>query len=254
MATGTSSDKKIFWQAALSKPVLRGLDGAESEDQPPPRMGAIDPDDAIGGAGQLNADGRLEWDPNDDFEVGIAGGARFRGDGDTGDNAPEPYDTAIAIAHQYTGTMLHGTLDVVVRQPQWRVIAEGGARRDGTTAEINDDMTLPTGHLVGYTGDITFGFTPNGRYGAAKSFAYLKKGYELLARVNAVRIDQPDNEQAGFGGTARYLGGEVGIMTQPSKQLRLQFDTGYQWFGGHDYGTNAGARRVWANAWAVWRM
>ena len=254
MVTGTSADRTWFYQAAISKAVPRGLDGAESEDQPPPRAGAIDADDAIKGAGQMNFDGRLEWDPNKDLAVGIFGGVRFRDDGDPGDNVPEPFDTPIAIAHQYIGVMVHGGLDLVVRQPHWRLVAEAAGRRDGEAADLNDDGTRATGNQYGLLGDLTVGYTPNGKYAAANKYAYLKKGWEILTRVNVARIVQPGNEPAGFGGVARFAGVEAGWAYQVHKQLKLQVDASYQWFGSDAFGKNAGSQRVWGEVWAIWKL
>jgi hypothetical protein len=253
MLTGANRDRTVWYQAAISKAVPRGLDGAESEDLPPPRPGSIDPDDAIKGAGQVNVDGRIEWDPSKDYEVGAFGGVRFRDDGDPGDVIAEPYDTQIATSHQYTGNMIHGGVDAVVRQPHWRVMLELAGRRDGDAADLNMDGSKATGHQYGLIGNLMFGFTPHGTYAPASKMAFLKKGYEIIGRVYGDYIHQPDNEDPGLGGNIRFFGIDGGVTWQLHKQLRMQADASYQWYSGYAYANNAGAQRLWAELWAVWR-
>lgn len=255
MLVGATEDRAWRYELAVGKPVPKGLDGAEAEDRPPPRPGAIDADDSLKGAGQINVDGRIAWTPNKHLSIGASAGVRFRPDGDAGDNVAEPFDTSIADAHQYTGTMMRGTLDLAVRGKHWRLIAEAGGRRDGKSADQNADGTMATGRTYGYVGEVTFGYGPHAKYGAAARMAPLKKGWEWVSRVEGASVHQPGNIQdPGFRGTARFLGAISGINWQAHKQLRLQVDVSYEKFGDDAFGVNAGATRVWAQLWGFVRL
>lgn len=255
MLTGATADHEVLYEAAVGKPVPKGLDGAEAEDRPPPRPGAIDADDSLKGAGQINLDGRIAWSPSKHFELGASVGVRFRPDGDAGDNVAEPFDTSVVDAHQYTGTMVRGTIDTAVRGKHWRAIAELGGRRDGKSADQNADGTKATGRAYGYVGEVTFGWGPHAKYGDAARMAPLKKNWEWVSRVEGAIVHQPGNiVDPNFTGTAKFVGVTSGLNWQVHKQLRLQLDASYEKFNDKAFSTNEDAQRIWVQLWGFWRL
>jgi len=71
--------------------------------------------------------------------------------------------------------------------------------------------------------------------------------------VQAAWNQQPGNEPVGERGIARFFGIDSGVTFDVHKQLRLQVDASYQWFGKNDFTTSAGGQRVWAEVWGIWR-
>ena len=173
-------------------------------------------------------------------------GVRTRPDGDLGDRLAEPYDTQIYGARAYKGTNMHVGADVAWAGQHARLMAEGGYRQDGQSADSN-----ASGRLRAALGYVTLGLTSNGRYGAARDNAPLRDGWEVITRVEGARLTPP----TGTGLATTWWSVTTGLHWELTRALRVQADVAYEHFDPHAEGTdNTGARRMYFQLWSTIRL
>jgi hypothetical protein len=234
------------WAVAVARPAAPGTDGGDPEDLPMAPPG-VDLDDMLNGAANWDINARGVWTPNKHFELGLTGVVRFRPDGALGDRLAEPYDTSIFGPRPWSGTAVHAGADAAASLPHVRIMAEGGVRQDGRATDVGAAGRLRAG--VGY---LVLGWTPNGHYGHALDGAPLRDGWEIIARVEAAHLVPA----AGDGHSTNWVSGTVGVHWELSEQLRVQADFAYEVFDAHaePMATQANARRIFGQLWAVFRL
>jgi hypothetical protein len=243
----------IFYALSLTRNAPAAVDGGDPEDMPtyPP---GVEVDDIIRAPSKWNTNGRLGVASEKRFEASISWAARFRTESeepDFGDRLAEPYDSGVTNPRPYTGVMLHGKGDAALSLSHFRVMAEGGVRRDGRQLQIDPTSGARTtldGHQLAALAYLTFGFTPNGHYGPAYANAPLLDGWEIISRVEGGRIKPVDI------GAVRFIAVTSGVHWEVTRQLRLQADFGYQRYNHNAELNNRGAVRLIGQLWATWRI
>lgn len=243
------------WAASITRNPPQ-LTGGDPEDSPQMPTG-VESEDITRAASKWNAAARFGIVPGRDFEASMRVGLRFRPDeADFGEIAVEPYDTTYLTNRPWHGVWLSLSGDTAIVQPHWKLVAEGGFRRDGQQLEypdgtIDSEREVDGGHLLATVGYLVLGFTPDGHYGHAADAAPLRCGWELVTRLNATRVKPVDQ------GAATFFSTEVGLHWEASPQLRLQADVAYEVFGKNDHtllDENRDGRRIWAQVWATLRL
>ncbi len=249
------------WAAAIARNPPP-LEGGDPEDTPVIPTG-VEAEDLTRPASKWNASARVVATPSDQLAIGLRGALRLRPEEpDFGEIAVEPYDTTFLTNRPYRGLWTSASADLAVTGPHWRLLSEGGFRRDGTqlaypTGDVDSETELD-GHLWAASGYVVLGFTPDGRYGRALDAAPLESGWEIVTRVQGsyVRpVDDPDPDADGRAATLMMV--EGGVHWEVSRQLRLQSDVALEKFGDNDVtllNENKGATRLWAQVWATLRL
>jgi hypothetical protein len=250
---GDLPNTPIFYALSLTRNAPPAVDGGDPEDMPvyPP---GVEVDDITRSPSKWNTNGRVGVASEQLFEASVSWGARFRTEPeepDFGDRLAEPYDSGVTNPRPYRGVMLRAQADTAFSLPHFRIMTEGGFRRDGQQLQIDQTTgarTLLDGHLTAAVGYLTFGFTPNGHYGPAYANAPLIDGWEIITRVEGGQIKPVDI------GVVRFVAVTSGIHWEPTRQLRLQTDFGYQRYNSNAELTNRGATRLIGQVWAAWRI
>jgi hypothetical protein len=180
----------------------------------------------------------------------VNAGAKYRPDGDLGTGVAEPYDTSIIVAHPWQGLMVHADASFALATDHWRVLAEGAYRRDGDPLPMISGGPTPVGNQSGTMGYFTFGYTPDGHYGAASKNAPLKKGWEIITRLEGINLTVP----SGDGQNVNWLAATTGVNWQVYKQLRLQTDLGWEQFSVGAAPPNSGRQRIYGQLWMTYRL
>ncbi len=258
--SGWTPHHEQFWAAALTRNAPFGVDGGDPEDKPL-YPANVEPDDITRSSSKFNSAGRVGIAPSDAIEASVNVGGRFRLDDkepDYGDRVAEPYDSSFVAARAWTGAMIHASADVALSQPHWRLMAEGGVRRDGQQLSVDlatGALTKLNGHMNAEMGYLVFGWTPNGHYGPAIENAALKDGWELVVRVEGARVKPVDISRP-----ITFVGVTTGFHYEVSPQLRLQADFGFQRYSSNAENTNvataldSNSKRYLAQLWATWRL
>jgi hypothetical protein len=249
------------WAAAIARNPPP-LEGGDPEDTPAIPTG-VEAEDLTRPASKWNASARLVATPGDHVATGVRTGVRLRPEEpDFGEIAVEPYDTTFLTNRPYRGLWTSASADLALAQRHWRMLAEGGFRRDGVqlaypTGDITSETELD-GHLWAACGYLVFGFTPDGHYGPAVDAAPLEDGWEIVTRVQGSYVkpvDDPDPDAHGDAATLAMV--EGGVHWEASQRLRLQADVAIEKFGNNDVtllNENKNATRVWAQVWATVRL
>jgi len=251
----------LRWSAAIARNPPP-LEGGDPEDTPAIPTG-VEAEDLTRPASKWNAAARLVTAPSDEVEAGLRAGVRLRPEEpDFGEIAVEPYDSTFLTNRPYRGLWTSASADVALAEPHWRLLAEGGFRRDGVqlaypTGDVSSETELD-GHLWATCGYLVFGFTPNGHYGKAVDAAPLESGWEIVTRVQGSYVKPVDDPDPTASGRAATLAmGELGVHWEVSRQLRLQSDVALEKFGDNDVtllNENKSATRLWAQIWATLRL
>jgi hypothetical protein len=243
----------MFWAISATRDAPIGLGGDDPVFQPtyPPGITATG---QARSATRWNQAARIGVAPSADFEASIDWTLRFRGDPDLGDPAYEPDGSIFLDARPYKGVSARIGGDAALSEDHFRLLGEVMYRHDGDQLSIDPatgeqtDLHANQWWTGGY---LTLGISPDGRYGTAASGAPLQWGWEILARFEAMQIKPAD------AFAAHYLGWTLGWDWVPTRQFRIEADVSLQSFGDFDHtmtGDNAGATRVYAQLFALWRM
>jgi hypothetical protein len=242
-----------FWAISVSRNAPLGMGGDDPVFTPtyPPGITATSLERS---ATSWNQAARIGVAPSADFEASIDWTLRFRGDPDLGDPAYEPDGSVYLDARPYSGVSARIGGDAALSEEHFRLLGEVMLRRDGDELQIDPatgEQTDLHGNEWWTGGYLTVGVSPDGRYGAAVDSAPLQWGWEILARFEAMQI-KPMDEFA-----AHYFGWTLGWDWVPTRQFRLQAEVSLQSFGDFDHtmlGDDAGATRVYAQVFGLWRM
>jgi len=154
----------------------------------------------------------------------------------------------------YRGTSVRLGADAALTNDNFRFLAELGYRRDGQTLSIDGVSGHETeldGHLWWTGGYLVAGYTPHGRYGRAADGAPLQYGFEILARISAMKVKPVD------AFSATLIEAVAGIDWAATPHFRLQADIAFQSFGAFAQTLameNAGANRLRGELAAIWRL
>ncbi|MCX5743761.1 MAG: hypothetical protein NT062_14810 [Proteobacteria bacterium] len=251
---GKIPETSLFYAGSLTRTAPFGVDGGDPEDKPV-YPANVEPDDISLSSSKWNTNFRFGTAPSRHFETSISGGTRFRTDlaePDFGDRVAEPYDSGFVEARPYYGVGFHVAADAALSEPHFRLMMEGGVRRDGQQLAIDLTTGAATkldGNLNAEMGYLVFGWTPGGHYGKAEDNAELQDGWELVTSVEGARIKPVDVGQITFVGLT------TGIHWEVTPSLRLQADFGYQKYSRTAEGTNVGGPdREYFQLWGTWRI
>src|SRR5438876_10459495 len=105
------------------------------------------------------------------------------------------YYTAIVEPRSWKGLMVVGHVYGANAGTHYRVMAEGGVRRDGHALGFAIPPTIQTTdlttHEVSYLAYLTAGWTWNGHYGKASDAAPLLDGSEITMRLEGAHVKVP---------------------------------------------------------------
>ncbi len=155
---------------------------------------------------------RLQGVPGPLFAASLRGGLLFRPDGAPGVKGENPFGDEYfqGLNHQGTSTTLGA--DACLAHPRFRVVAEGVILREGLT-----EGTV-SGHTVALASSLLLGFSPVGTRDDARDGGGLRKGLEILGRVDVAHFAPAPG--SGDSVTRSTLTG--GVAVAPLRQLRLQ--------------------------------
>jgi len=263
-AVGWEADHTILWQASITRNAPPAVDGGDPEDAPrAPPGGELE--DLTRPAGNWNAAAEMAYAPSDTFEVGARAGIRNREEIDPGDRIAEPYDSAISEPRAWTGLMYSAQAHAAQVGTHYRVMAEGGVRRDGHALAFAVPPTIQTtdvpGHMVAYVGYLITGWTPNGHYGPAVEAAPLLDGTEITLRVEGAHANPPEGA-TDFDGVPlqsdplNWFAGTIAYHWEVTRTLRLQWDAALE--RGNKAEVFGGLRqdltRLYLQFWATYRL
>lgn len=251
---GSSHDDHWFWAGAIVRNPPP-LEGGDPEDTPQIPSG-VEAEDIFRAGSKWNASARAGYQSGHDVEASIGAGTRLRMDEpDFGEIAVEPYDTTFLSNRPYRGVMTRVSGDVAISQPHWKLTAEGGLRRDGEQLAYPDGTVASEqalgGHLTAAAASVVVGYTPHGHYGRAIDAAPLRRGWEIVARVQGDRVKPVDQA------AATLVMGELGVHWELSRQIRLQIDAAVEKFNAASntlLNENKDATRIYGQAWATFRL
>jgi hypothetical protein len=206
-------------------------------------------------ATKWNQAARIGTAPSDEFAASIGWSVRIRNSQpDYGDPVYEPMGTVILDGKPYRGTSVRIGADGALSQDKFRILAEAAYRRDGQELEFDGvsglESRLP-GHVWWAGGYLTAGVTPRGRYGRAVEGAPLQWGWEIVARVETLKVKPVD------AFSATLIAETLGVNWVATPYFRLQGEATLEHFGDFDQTLmmdNAGATRFYAQLWASWRL
>jgi hypothetical protein len=243
-----------FWAASVTRDAPAGF-GGDDPDIAPVLPPAVDPTTLTRSATKWNQAARIGTAPSDEFAASIGWSVRIRNSApDYGDAAYEPNGTVILDGKAYRGTAVRIGADTALSEDNFRILAEAAYRRDGEQLEFDgltgQESRLP-GHVWWAGGYLTAGWTPRGRYGRAVDGAPLQWGWEVVARVETLKVKPVD------AFSATLIAETLGLDWVATPHFRLQGEATLQHFGEFDQTLmmdNAGATRFYAQLWATWRL
>ncbi len=230
--TGQESHGTFLWQASITRNAPPAVDGGDPEDAPKAPPGG-DLADLTRPVGNWNVAAEGTFVPSDRVAVGARAGIRNREELDPGDRIAEPYDTAIAQPRAWTGLMFSAQAYAAVAGAHYRVMTEGGMRRDGHALAFAVPPTMTktdlTTHMVSYLAYLIVGWTPNGHYGPAADAAPLEDGSEIALRIDGAHVRPPAGATDFVGKLFQsdpidWLSATIGYHWEVSRNLRLQWD------------------------------
>lgn len=263
-AVGWEAEHTWMWQASITRNAPPAVDGGDPEDAPKAPPGG-ELEDLTRPGGNWNAAAEAAFAPSDTFEVGARAGIRYREEIDPGDRIAEPYDTAIAEPRAWKGFMFSAQAHIAQVGPNYRVMAEGGFRRDGHAMAFAVPPTIMNtdvaGHMTAAMAYVIAGYTWNGHYGPAVDAAPLLDGSEITLRVEGMHANPPEGA-TNFdgvplqGNTLNWFAGTLAYHWEVTRNLRLQWDFALERgakaevFGGlrQDF------TRIFGQFWATFRL
>ncbi|HEY0254553.1 MAG TPA: porin [Kofleriaceae bacterium] len=243
-----------FWTVSITRDAPVGVGGDDPEFSIAYPKGVM-PEAAERSATTWNQAARVGTAPSDQFAAAFDWTLRIRNSQpDYGDPAYEPMGSVYLEARPYRGVGVRVGADAAVAQPHVRVLMEAAFRRDGQQLYYDPNSGIESrlpGHEWWAGGYLVVGVSPSGRYGRAIDGAPLRAGWEIVGRFEAMQVKPVD------AFSATIYAETLGWTWIATSQIRVQVDATLEKLGPFDQTRlldNANATRVYAEAWATWKL
>lgn len=201
-------------------------------------------DEDFDGARNVDVLARVVAAPDDRFAASVRGGVLFRPDGAEGIEGEDPFGEEYFGGRDHVGTAQQLGADVCLALPRFRLLAEVAVLREGLS-----EGTV-SGHVLAVGGYALAGLSPFGERDEAEDAGALRRGLEIVGRVEALRFAPAP----GDGEPATLFGIAAGVLGLPAPPVRLGAEVWYGIHGEHNEEESAGARRLVLQLSAMFRL